>query len=50
MTECSVRRGVFLALVDRPEHADALVQRVAKTPGVEDVGPMLRISAENEAA
>ena len=32
--------------VDSPEHADALVQRVAKTPGVEDVAAMLRITAD----
>jgi BON domain len=35
--------------VDSSEHADALVQRVAKTPGVSDVAAMLRISGDTDA-
>jgi osmotically-inducible protein OsmY len=50
--ELRVEEGVasLRGSVDSPEHADALVQRVAKTPGVEDVAAMLRISADADAA
>ncbi len=50
--ELRVEEGVatLRGSVDSPEHADALVQRAAKTPGVEDVAAMLRISADADAA
>lgn len=50
--ELRVEEGVatLRGSVDSPEHADALVQRVAKTPGVENVAAMLRISADADAA
>ncbi len=49
--EVEVENGVatLCGSVDGPERADALVQRVAKVPGVRDVAAMIRVSDRRAA-